>query len=605
MRSFTILSLVALHLVLGVSGSPFHAKRYRKTQLEDQDYWNSIGQSELKRALGQKWNTNVAKNVILFLGDGMSIPTLTAARIYKGQLAKRGGEEGTLTFETFPHVGLSKTYNVNKQVADSASTATAYLTGVKTNYKTVGVDGSVEYNDCQTMFDSNKVYSIVKWAQDAGKMTGVVTSTRLTHATPAASYAHVPNRDWECDGRIKPEDFEKCPDLKDIARQLIEDEPGNSINVLMGGGYQNFDANATDLPNDPLDDDPNRCLRRDGRQLTREWQERRAATKSKHAFVRSRTDLHNVDLSDTEYLLGLFSNGHVPYEYEKVEKNLDIPTLAEMAAAAIKILKNGPNGYFLLVEGGRIDHGHHDTKAHRALDEAVAMDRAVEEALRLTSREDTLIVVTADHAHTMSISGYPARGQEIIGLAALGDDGLPYTTLMYANGPGYNYTIKSDDDDDDEEGNGDDDDDEHFEVSRWNVTQEEATAWDYTQLAAVPKNSETHGGDDVAIYAIGPMSHLFHTLHEQNYIAHAMAYAACIGKSFGNCDGRDNKITPPETHFQSTTLELEGASQSSSVATERQREFTYSQLTTDGGAAQMSSVPALVFATLTALWLRQ
>lgn len=75
------------------------------------------------------------------------------------------------------------------------------------------------------------------------------------------------------------------------------------------------------------------------------------------------------------------------------------------------------------------------------------------------------------------------------GLAAMGDDGLPYTTLMYANGPGYNYTVKEDE--------------EEYQVSRWNITQEVATGWDYTQLAAVPRDSETHGGDDVAIYANG------------------------------------------------------------------------------------------------------
>ncbi|ROT67675.1 putative alkaline phosphatase, tissue-nonspecific isozyme isoform X1 [Penaeus vannamei] len=143
--------LFLLHIAL-VCGAPFIAKRYRKTQQEDQNYWNNLAQNELKRALGVEKNTNVAKNVILFLGDGMSIPTLTAARIYKGQQHKRGGEEGHLTFESFHHVGLSKTYNVDKQVPDSAGTGTAYLTGVKTNYKTIGFDASIKYNDCQTMF---------------------------------------------------------------------------------------------------------------------------------------------------------------------------------------------------------------------------------------------------------------------------------------------------------------------------------------------------------------------------------------------------------------------------------------------------------------------
>ncbi|XP_069993382.1 alkaline phosphatase-like isoform X1 [Penaeus vannamei] len=560
--------LFLLHIAL-VCGAPFIAKRYRKTQQEDQNYWNNLAQNELKRALGVEKNTNVAKNVILFLGDGMSIPTLTAARIYKGQQHKRGGEEGHLTFESFHHVGLSKTYNVDKQVPDSAGTGTAYLTGVKTNYKTIGFDASIKYNDCQTMFENNKVYSIAKWAQDAGKRSGVVTSTRVTHATPASTYAHVANRDWECDGAISAEDMQKCPDLKDIARQLIEDEPGNSLNVIMGGGYQNFVANATDRPNDPLDDQWASCRRKDGRDLVKSWLEGKQQSGVKHHFVRSKTELNDVDTSDTEYLFALFSNGHVPYEHEKKSLNLDVPTLAEMTEKAIEILSAGDNGFFLLVEGGRIDHAHHDTLAHRALDEAVAMDEAIEKALNLTSEEDTLIVVTADHAHTMSISGYPSRGQEIIGLAALGDDGLPYTTLMYANGPGYNYTVKEDEN-------------EQHLVSRWNITQEVATGWDYTQLAAVPRNSETHGGDDVAIYANGPMAHLFHTLHEQNYIAHAMAYAACIGANQDHCKGASTMYPGTPTVGKTTD---------------------YIETTTAGGST-LAALPGVVLALLSALWLQ-
>nr|XP_045611120.1 alkaline phosphatase, tissue-nonspecific isozyme-like isoform X2 [Procambarus clarkii] len=419
-----------------------------------------------------------------------------------------------------------KTYDVDKQVADSASTATAYLTGVKTNYKTIGVDATAIYQDCSSITEDNKVYSIVKWAQDAGKRTGVVTSTRVTHATPAGTYAHVTDRDWECDGAISAENQKKCPKLKDIARQLVEDEPGASINVVMGGGYQNFDANATGTPDDPIDTQYGNCSRRDNKNLIDTWKAKKTEAKVKYQFVRNKTDLDKVDFINTQFLLGIFANGHVPYEYEKKSKNLDVPTLAQMTEAAIKILRQEPKGYFLLVEGGRIDHAHHDGIAHRALDETVAMDEAVEKALNLTNEEDTLIVVTADHAHTMSISGYPLRGQEITGLAAEGDDGLPYTTLMYANGPGYNYSV----------------DGSHVEHPL--LSNQSVSTWNYKQLAAIPLDSETHGGDDVAIYALGPMAHLFHTLHEQNYIAHAMAYAACIGDNTKHCTDGANSMIP-------------------------------------------------------------
>ncbi|XP_042237829.1 alkaline phosphatase-like [Homarus americanus] len=535
MRFVTLPSLLLVVVVVLLPGEAhaktLYAKKYKTVVNEDQYYWNNLAQEELSRTMNVKQNLGVAKNVIMFLGDGMSVPTITAARIYKGQKENRGGEEGSLTFETFPHVGLSKTYNVNKQVSDSASTATAYLTGVKTNYKTIGVDGTARYKDCSSVNEKNKVSSIVKWSQDAGKRTGVVTSTRVTHATPAGTYAHVADRDWECDGAIPKEAIKLCGNkVKDIARQLVEDEPGHSLNVVMGGGYQNLDAFAVGTPDDPLDTQWANCTRTDKRNLVQTWMNKKKSDGVTWAFARNKTAMLEVDTTNVEFFMGLFANGHLPYEFEKIQKKLDVPTLAEMTETAINILKQEPKGFFLLVEGGRIDHAHHDTVAHRALDETVAMDRAVEMALKLTSQEDTLIIVTADHAHTMSISGYPERGQEIIGLAALDNVGLPYTTLMYANGPGYNYSV----------GSGKNN---NNQVVRPNVTREMVEKWDYTQLAAVPMNSETHGGDDVPIYALGPMAHLFHTLHEQNYIAHVMAYASCVGSNRHHCTPSSSSAT--------------------------------------------------------------
>ncbi len=108
-----------------------------------------------------------------------------------------------------------------------------------------------------------------------------------------------------------------------------------------------------------------------------------------------------------------------------------------MTETAIKILKKNAHGFFLFVEGGKIDMAHHDTKAHIALDETVEFAKAIEKAYRMTNEEDTLIVVTADHAHTLSMSGYPARGHDIFGIYGKSMDNLPYSTLSYANGRGY------------------------------------------------------------------------------------------------------------------------------------------------------------------------
>lgn len=141
-------------------------------------FWSSNGAKYIKNQLKREKNTNTAKNIIMFLGDGLSIQTIAAARMYLG------GEEINLSFEEFPHYGLVKTYCVNRQVADSACTATAFLSGIKANYRGIGVTANVSSSDCN-FSEEDKAYSILKWAQDAGKATGIVTTTRITHATPA------------------------------------------------------------------------------------------------------------------------------------------------------------------------------------------------------------------------------------------------------------------------------------------------------------------------------------------------------------------------------------------------------------------------------------
>lgn len=136
-------------------------------------------------------------------------------------------------------------------------------------------------------------------------------------------------------------------------------------------------------------------------------------------------------------MIGLFDNLHLPYH---INANLSVkPTLAEMVAKALDVLEEKKTGYFLFVEGGRIDHAHHDAQAERALDETVEFGKAIDLARKRTSETDTLIVVTSDHSHTMSIAGYSSRGNDILGInnSQNGDDELPYSTLSYANGPGH------------------------------------------------------------------------------------------------------------------------------------------------------------------------
>jgi alkaline phosphatase len=434
-----------------------------------------------------------ARNVILFIGDGMGVSTVTAARIYAGQERGLDGESYDLTMDTAPHSAFSRTYSHDYQVSDSAATATALLTGVKTHSGVVSVSSSVPLGDCGAQ-QGHSVTTLFEAAEAAGLATGIVTTARLTHATPAAAYAHSAHRNWENDAVAASSGGAGCAD---IARQLIEWPAGDGLEIALGGGRANFLPNTATDPEAPQV----RGQRADGRDLTAEW-----AAKPGHVYVWNREQLAGADRNAR--VLGLFSASHLDFELDR-DKNRE-PSLAEMTAAAIRRLSQARDGYVLLVEGGRIDHAHHEGRARRALADTVAMDEALRVALEMTRREDTLIVVTADHSHTLTISGYPKRGNPILGLA-VGDedggagggaDGRPYTTLGYMNGPGAVRTPGQNE--------------------RPDLSNVDTTHPDFHQQALVPLAAETHGGEDVPVYAWGAGSEAVSGTLEQNAIFHIL-----------------------------------------------------------------------------------
>ncbi|CAI6360593.1 unnamed protein product [Macrosiphum euphorbiae] len=470
----------------------------------------AVGRDELYKALNVEINNKVAKNVILFIGDGMGPNTVTATRIYKYN------ESGLLTFEKFPHVGLLKTYSVDKQVPDAASAATAMFTGVKVNQKTLGLDANYQINDtthCDNA-DSQRIglTSLAKWAQDAGKSTGFVTNTRITDATPAALYARTSNRKWECNAAMPP----RAKNCKDIARQLIEDRPGRHFKVIMGGGKKSFEANSPPNPKEQVE--KSLCVRTDGKDLIREWIDDKLSNNLSHQFLTNVRDIRLLDTKQTEYILGLFTNGTMPMEYYRNKKSLGTPSLELMTETAIKVISKNEKGFFLMVESGLIDAAHHQSTARLALDETVEFDKTIKTTIELLRQlnmlDDTLVIVTSDHANLLSINGYPKRGNNILGVAGVSEsDYVRYTTLTYSIGyaksPVYTRQGSS--------------------VIRQNPTVSNTTHHDYTQQVGIPEETGLHGGSDVAVYAKGPMGHLFHSIHEQNYIAHAIAYATKIG----------------------------------------------------------------------------
>ncbi|MCX4187105.1 alkaline phosphatase [Methylophaga sp. OBS4] len=478
-----------------------------------------------------------AKNIILFVGDGMGVSTITAARILDGQNKGLSGEESSLSFESFPFTGLSKTYNVDAQTPDSAGTMTAIISGVKTNAGIIGIDEDVERGKCETV-KGNELVTALELAEIAGKSTGFVTTTRVTHATPAATYAKSAERNWE-DISDMPKAAVKAG-CEDIASQLIHFEANlqrrfpkasniNGIEVVMGGGRRHF------LPKEREFNSPDAVSvtegdRTDGRNLISEWQQ----IYSNGVYIYDQAGFDAVEPAKTDKLLALFNESHMHYEADRKNDKAGEPSLVEMTTKAIDILDNNENGYFLLVEAGRIDHAHHAGNAFNALTDTIELSNAVSAAVEQTKQEETLIVVTADHSHVFTMAGYPKRGNPILGKVvnvgeqepAKANDGLPYTTLGYTNGQGYRNMGN--------ETNADISYGFPADTGRKDLTDIDTEISGYHQEALVPLESETHGGEDVAIYATGPGAEKVIGVNEQNVIFHIINQAAELEKKAAN-----------------------------------------------------------------------
>jgi alkaline phosphatase len=466
------------------------------------DPYYTQAKAELLKKLKVKPNQGKAKNIIIFIGDGMGGSTTTAARIYEGQKLGRDGESYHLFMDDLPHTGLVKTYSHDSQVADSAPTATAIMAGVKTSNGVIGLDSHAKVANCEGS-KGTEVKSLIEIAEDKGLSTGVVTTTRITHATPASAYAHTPERDWEDDSGMKAQD--KAQGCVDIARQLIEWKHGNGLEVVFGGGRKYF------MPITVADPEyaDKFGKRTDGQNLIEVWQKRHPEGQ----YVYDEKGFKALNLKASGPVMGLFEPDHMNYELDRPKDKSGEPSLADMTALAIEKLKANPKGFVLLVEGGRIDHAHHAGQAAKALADTIAFDEAVKKALSLVNSKDTLIIVTSDHSHGLTISGYPLRNNPILGLVkdekgnlVKGEDGKPYTTLNYATGPGA-----------------------AMNAPRSDQTGVATDDEDYRQQSLVPAKSGAHSGEDVPVRAIGPWSHLIEGTIEQNLIFHVALYASQLG----------------------------------------------------------------------------
>lgn len=426
-----------------------------------------------------------ARNVILFIGDGMGVSTLTAARIYEGQKRGVDGASNLLSFERFPALALVRTYSADNLVTDSAAGASALLTGHRTLNGALGLGDRIAFGDCASA-KGQKARTLAEAAKAAGLAVGVVSNAAITDATPASLYAHTPSRRWQSDADMPPEAV--AAGCIDIARQMLDRPKGAVFDVMLGGGAANF-----------VSEDGKRM---DGRDLTAEWRA------SGGAYVTTGSELKALPPSATR-VLGLFAPNNMMRETVRASTRTDAPRLVDMTTSAIQALSKGKQGYFLMVEGALIDKAHHVSLAPEALNETVEFAQAVAAAAAMTDPRDTLIVVTADHSHGLTISG-GRRETSILGVLqgtdddpALALDGRATPILMYATGPGAPEAGEP----------------------RAIPTPANIDDPDRLTYAAVPLASAAHTGEDVAVYARGPGAERFRGLMDQPGVNAAMRRA--------------------------------------------------------------------------------
>jgi len=488
------------------------------------EYWREQGRPALARASASS-PPPPARNIILFIGDGMGLSTVTAARILAGQRAGGPGENHQLNMEVLPETGLAKTYNVDQQVPDSAGTMSAIMTGVKTHAGILGLDGRARRGDCESSLGA-ALPTLLQEAAAVGMATGVVSTATLTHATPAATYAHAAERNWEVDSAMPAAAIEAG--CRDIASQMLAFAAEGGLDVALGGGRGMF------LPDGNQDPEYDflEGRRADGRDLVAEW----LAISPNSVYVWNQAQVDAL-AADARPVLGLFEPAHMQFEVDRANDPAGEPSLAAMTTFAIERLAQNPTGYFLMVEGGRIDHAHHANNAWRALTDTLAMDEAIAVANEMTSEQDTLILVTADHSHPLTLAGYATRGNPILGLVRGNDSsgmpreepsldgfGLPYQTLGYAMGPGHHGLSNTQE-------AGVKRLPHRFETigphpqGRGDLGSVDTTAPGILQEARIPLPLGVHSGEDVPVFARGPGADLISGVHEQNVLYFIMRKA--------------------------------------------------------------------------------
>jgi alkaline phosphatase len=327
----------------------------------------ALSQTGTRKAAANKGR---AKNVIFMVSDGMNVGALSLANLYRGMVEEKKSHWLQLYRERAVVRGLAETYSANSIVTDSAAAASAWGGGQRINNGTINITP-----------DGKRLTPLHNKLREHGIRTGLVTTATVTHATPAGFAANVDSRGEE----------------KEIARQYLD----RRVDVLLGGGRKFFDA-----------------------ELQGQY------TAAGYELVQNRDTLRQLGHASFKPLLGLFADGYHAFEIDR--KNVPglaatLPSLEEMTRAALARLRHATDGFFLMVEGARIDHAGHANDAAASIHDQMAFDDTVGAVLEFIAQNpDTLLIITTDHG---------CGGIQMNGVSAAANQGF---------GPGlYNATTPS------------------------------------------------------------------------------------------------------------------------------------------------------------------
>jgi alkaline phosphatase len=319
------------------------------------------------------------KYVFYFIGDGMGFSQRHLAELFLKEKEKDPTRK--LVMNSLDVAGVITSHSANSLITDSAAAGTALASGVKTNNGVIGKDSA-----------GKNVTTLIEAAEIKGLATGIISTTRLTHATPAAFVAHNENRRNEAE----------------IALDFLK----SNVAFLAGGGIRAFIPSGSRSGHKDAKGKTLYSKRKDTLDLVGDFE-----AKGYHAYIglQGALDFSQADFTKLEKVLALFTNSHLPYEIERRHKYKHAPSLAAMTQAGIDVLQQDPDGFFMVIEGGRIDHAAHANDPASVIYDTLALDKAVRVAFQFyqAHQDETLILVVADHETGGLGLGSDAHGYQL------------------------------------------------------------------------------------------------------------------------------------------------------------------------------------------------